>query len=219
VIHETIVYIPPYSDVREFVGVNRQPQELDVVMYAPVLQAAEQIYGFEGEGIGWEEMRQFAIDHRSVWLTHYHEGQVSLRRVGAIAPDMVPATDEPLARFEGGPVIESATVEQAGDREWAITINWLASGPVDARIFIHVLDSGGHLATQADGPALGGMVPIWLWRAGDRIQDVRHISVPRDAEGPYTVLVGVYTSDGRFPAFRGDTRYPDDAATIATLTD
>jgi hypothetical protein len=219
VIHETVVFIPPYSDVEEFVGVNATPKKLHAVTYPPVLQAAKQIYGFAGEGIGWEEMRQFAIDHRSVWLTDYREGQVILRHVGSITPDSSPDTDDPLVCFEDGPIIESARADKIQDRQWKVTITWLASGPIDARIFVHVRDAEGNMVAQADGPALGGMVPTWVWQDGDRIYDVRYITIPEGTTGPHVVQVGVYTSEGRFPAFHGDTRYPEDAPTIASLTE
>jgi hypothetical protein len=92
----------------------------------------------------------------------------------------------------------------------------MASGPVSAEIFFHVVDASGHLVAQADGPALGGMVPLWLWQAGDRVYDVRHILLPHD-EGPYTVSVGVYDSKGRYPALMHGTRRPGDAAPLATI--
>ena len=75
------------------------------------------------------------------------------------------------------------------------------------------------MVAQADGPALGGMVPTWVWQDGDRIYDVRYITIPEGTTGPHVVQVGVYTSEGRFPAFHGDTRYPEDAPTIASLTE
>ncbi|MBN1977352.1 MAG: hypothetical protein JW918_08120 [Anaerolineae bacterium] len=216
-IRETVVFIPPYSNIREFVGVNRNPWEAQAVMCPPVLQAAEQIYGFQGEGIGWEEMRQFAIDHRSVWLTRYYEGEIVLLHVGAITANATPST-APFVRFTGGPVIESASVQKAQDGWWAVAITWIATGPVDAEIFVHVQDADGNLVTQADGPALGGMVPLWLWQAGDRIHDVRYFTVSEDVKTPLTVRVGIYNKYGRFPAFIDSTSNPDDAATIATLT-
>lgn len=77
-------------------------------------------------------------------------------------------------------------------------------------------DVAHHLVAQADGPALGGMVPIWLWQAGDCIRDVRYVTLPPDG-GPYTVQVGVYNGDGRFPAYVGGARCPDDAAPVATI--
>jgi hypothetical protein len=112
-------------------------------------------------------------------------------------------------------VIESAAVEQTPDGHWAMTITWLASGSVEARIFVHVRDAGGNVVTQADGPALGGMAPPWLWRSGDRIYDVRHIFL--EGSAPHTVLVGLFNEEGRLPAFVDGARCPDDAAPVATI--
>jgi hypothetical protein len=213
---ETILFVPFYSNVGQFIEVNREWRASDTVMYPPVLQDTDQVWGFQGDGIGWEQMRQFAIAHRTVWLTRYRDvGWFVLHDVGAITPDARPAA-EPLARFEDGPAIESASVEETPDGEWAIAITWLASGPVDGEIFVHVRDADNNLVAQADGPALGGMVPIWLWQAGDRIRDMRYVALPEDG-GPYTVQVGVYSGEGRFPAYTGGARCPDDAAPIATI--
>jgi hypothetical protein len=103
-----------------------------------------------------------------------------------------------------------------GEGHWAVTLTWLASGPVEGNVFLHVVDSHRSLVTQADGPALGGLVPISLWQDGDRVYDVRHVTLP-EAGGPYTVLVGVYNANGRFPAYAGDARCADDAAPVATI--
>ena|GEM_PF-4661383 len=72
------------------------------------------------------------------------------------------------------------------------------------------------MIAQDDGPVLGKMVPIWVWQRGDRIRDIRYISVPGDA-GPYTVHVGVFGEEGRSPAFVDGVQAPDDAVLVATL--
>ena len=105
---------------------------------------------------------------------------------------------------------------EAEDREWAVTLTWLTSGPVDGGIFVHVRDVHDNLVTQVDGPALGGMVPVWLWQPGDRIQDVRYITLP-DSSGPYTVQVGLYNAEGRFPALVHGVRAQGDAAPVAKI--
>ena len=79
-----------------------------------------------------------------------------------------------------------------------------------------MIDEGGSLAAQADGPALGGMVPIRLWQPGDRIDDVRYVRLSQ-GDGPYTVLAGVYNAEGRFAAYVDGARCPDDAAPVATI--
>jgi hypothetical protein len=215
-IQETVIFVPWYSNVQEFIGVNAAPREAHAVMYPPVLQEAEQIYDFQGPGLDWEQMRQFAIDHASVWLTRYVDGRVFLLDVGTITTQATPLPDEPLAQFENGPKIEFATTRPIQDGHWAIEITWLASGPVDGEVFLHVKDASGNLVAQADGPALGGMVPIWLWQPGDRIHDVRHVTLPQGG-GPYSVQVGIYDREGRFPVFVRGVRCPDDAAPIVNI--
>jgi hypothetical protein len=113
-------------------------------------------------------------------------------------------------------VIESISVQKAESGHWTITVTWLASGPVKAKIFVHIYDEAQTLIAQQDAPALGGMIPPWIWQDGDRIQDVRHILLPENG-GPYTIYVGLYHQDTRFPAFKNGVRCPDDAAPIATI--
>lgn len=215
-VHEGIVFVPPYSSIADFMEVNGKLRTADTVMYPPVLQDVDLAYGFKGKGIDWEQMRQFAIDHRTIWLTRYIDGRFVLRQMGMITPNASPSPGEPLVRFEGGPVIESVSVQEMQKGHWAVTINWLASGPVQGKIFVHIRNANQIIVAQADGPALGGMVPPWIWQSGDRIQDVRHIDLPKDA-GPYTVQIGLFHEDMRFPAFMNGARCSEDAAQIAIL--
>jgi hypothetical protein len=234
---ENAMFIPWYSNVGQFIEVNLGWRASDTVVFSPVLRDTELVFGSQGPGLDWDQMRQFAIDHRTVWLTRYHQDLLpplpfrrgglgggtpfTLHEVGTITADDFRLAAEPLAHFEGGPMIESAAAQEVADQNpeensWAITLTWLASGPVDGEIFVHVRDAAGNVVAQADGPALGGMVPIWLWQPGDRIRDARYVTLPPDA-GPYTVQVGLYNSSGRFPALMNGARCPDDAAPVATI--
>ena len=215
-VHEGVVFVPPYSNITEFIEVNGAWREADTVMYPPVLQETDLVYGFMGDGLDWEHMRQFAIDHHTVWLTRYTDRRFVLQYVGTIAPNASPSPGEPLVRFEDGPVIESASVQETKENHWAVTITWLASGPVQGKTFVHIRDADQNMVAQADGPALGGMIPPWIWQSGDRIQDVRHIALPKDT-GPYTVQVGLFHEGTRFPAFMHGVRCLEDAAQIAVL--
>ncbi|MFN2157385.1 MAG: hypothetical protein ACK2UX_19305, partial [Anaerolineae bacterium] len=109
-------------------------------------------------------------------------------------------------------------VRAAEQGHWELFLDWLAAGPVDAQVFVHIVDRNGVLALQADGAALGGMVPMGIWQAGDRIHDVRHLYLPEQG-GPYTVLVGVFDGSGRFPALVDGVRVADDAVPVATIED
>lgn len=214
-IQEAMLFVPAYSNIAEFIEVNGRWRAADAVMYSPVLEETELMFGFQGDWLDWEGMRQFANEHQTVWLARWRDDRFALEHVGSIEVGATPAPNDPLVRFEGGPVIESAAVEQTPDGHWAMTITWLASGSVDARIFVHVRDAAGNVVTQADGPALGGMVPPWLWRSGDRIYDVRHIFLAGST--PHTVQVGLFNAEGRLPAFMDDTRCLDDAVPVATI--
>jgi hypothetical protein len=148
-------------------------------------------------------------------LARYRDREFTLQEVGAIAAG-TSVSSEPLAQFSGGPVIESASAKRMEGTSWEVTLTWWASGAVDGEVFVHVRDGDNEIVTQSDGPALAGMIPIWLWQSGDRIRDVRRIDLLSD-KAPYTVQVGVYNAKGRLPALGDDGRYADDAAPIVTI--
>jgi hypothetical protein len=218
------VMLPLYTSVRQYIAVNREKRAADNVMFVHVLQEPADIYwGFHGDWLDWEQMRQFAVEHHTMWLARWEDdpgrpqgrSRFVLHYVGAIAQGE-PAAEAPLARYEGGPLLEAARARHVEEGHWTVTLTWHAEGPVEANVFVHVVDASRNLVTQADGPALGGMVPLSVLRPGDRVTDVRHLALPRDG-GPYTVLVGVYNAAGRLPAFTNGDRAPDDAVPVAEL--
>ncbi len=213
-IHESVMFLPPYSNIEEFIAVNRAWRPAETVVYSPVLEAGDLIFNYQGEGLTWEEIRRFALEYRTVWLARWRDGGFSLDYVGGVEADATASSDR-LAHFDGGVVIESASVEQGSDGSWAVLLSWLAPGPVDARMFLHVVDADGNLVAQADGPALGGMLPPWIWEPGDRVYDVRWLS-PK-GPGPFSVRVGLFGSEGRLPAYQNGLRCPEDAPTVARI--
>jgi len=213
-IQETVLFAPPYSNIAEFIEVNGERRQADAVMYTPVLEETDFVFGFQGHGLDWEGMRRFAMEHQTVWLAKWQDGRFSLDHVGRVEAG-IPLPDDPLVRFEGGALIEGASVEALRDRGWAARIVWATEAPVDGRIFVHVRDANGNLVAQADGPALGGMVPAWIWQPGDRIYDIRHV-VP-EGPPPYTVQAGIFQPSGRLPAYVEGVRCPEDAPTVTRI--
>lgn len=210
-----MLFLPPHSNISEFVEVNSEWRRVDAVMYTPVLEDTDFELGFQGRGLDSQGMRDFALEHSTVWLAKWRDERFVLDHVGSVQADAMPS-DEPLVRYEGGPAIEWTSVHQMDDGRWAVTIIWLAPGPIEARIFVHVVDARGSLAAQADGPALGSIIPPWAWHAGDRVHDVRYVSLPEGTD-PYTVQVGLHGSEGRLPAQLGEVAYPDGAPPVATI--
>lgn len=59
-------------------------------------------------------------------------------------------------------------------------------------VFVHVIDANGLLAAQHDGTPAAGYVPTSAWEEGQAIDDQRSIDLSALADGPYSVLVGLY---------------------------
>lgn len=212
---ETVLFLPPYSSFAEFMAVNGA-RPADVVVYSPVVQDPGYACGLRGEGLDWEGMRQFAVEHEGVWLARWRDGDLVLDHVGHIQEQGPRTSREPVAVFADGVAVESAAAQAVGRHEWKLSIEWVASAPLDGRIFVHVRDGEGNLVTQVDGPALGGMVPSWIWQPGDHIHDVRYVTLG-DRLQPYTVEVGLFDTEGRLPAYSGEQRCPDDVCPVATI--
>jgi len=213
---ENVIFIPWYSNVSEFIEVNIGYRDAEAAIFTPVRAETEDVFGAAGEGLNWEGIRSFATIHRTVWLARYDAGRYRLDEVGSVLTATQQPVNDALVDFGGGARIEAAAALRSDDGRWRIVLDWWAAGPVDGEIFVHVRDRNDMLVGQIDGPALGGMVPIWMWERGDRIRDIRYIG---DLEGdqPFRVQVGIYNESGRLPAWMSGIRCPDDAASVVVL--
>lgn len=74
----------------------------------------------------------------------------------------------------------------------SLTLYWQSAAPVteDYTLFIHLLDAGGSVIAQADGPPTGSVYPTGWWRPGETIAD-RH-ALPA-APGVVAVRLGLYS--------------------------
>ena len=218
---EGVVFVPWYANLPDFVTVNggRVLGDVDVIVYGAVLKETDPALLPEGEWLDVMETYPFARTQHTVWVTSLDEAAMTLalREAGTVTATQSTPERVPLVRYEGGTEIVAASAEWLAPDLCAVTLLWHPAGPVDAEIFVHVRDGGGALVAQADGPALGGLAPLWAWQAGDELRDVRYIQLPPDSLPPYTVQVGIYTGAGRFPAFGAAGRFPDDAATVIVL--
>jgi hypothetical protein len=190
-------------------------------MFTPVLQSIEGSYrGRLGQGENWEGLRRAASVAHATYLAAYRSEHFEVRFVGSLQEAQTEPPARPMVTFQGGPLITAVEAQQLEPGYWAVTLEWYSRGPLtDHEIFVHVVDGSGQLVAQADGPALGGMLPIWLWQPGDRIRDVRYIEVPADDKRSYTVKAGVYAASGeRLQASSANGEvYSDRAATLVTL--
>ena len=77
-----------------------------------------------------------------------------------------------------------------------LTLYWRAREPVEAdyTVFVHIVDSAGHLVAQQDNPPVQGNLPTSLWLPGIVVRDYYQIKLPADqAAGEYTIKIGMYT--------------------------
>lgn len=76
-----------------------------------------------------------------------------------------------------------------------VRLYWRGRRPVqvDYHVFVHLIDSGGRVRAQRDGPPLDGNYPTSIWDPGEIVVDMVTISVPPDLPpGSYRLEVGMY---------------------------
>jgi hypothetical protein len=83
----------------------------------------------------------------------------------------------------------------APGQEVRLVLYWQALGEIECEysVFVHVLDSSGHLVAQADSMPRNDAFPTTHWLAGRVVDDPHAILLPQDlSPGPYRVAVGLY---------------------------
>lgn len=145
-------------------------------------------------GRDWGEMVELIADAGDVYLAQYEPHRIYLLRAGRVMPGPPDEPAEPVATFETpDSVIKllSAGLLSAKGR-LGVRLAWLLpdSPLTGLEVFVHLYNENGELVSQADGPFLMGMYPLWLAGPGEYIEDYRYFSVP--AAETYTIGIGLY---------------------------
>jgi hypothetical protein len=153
-------------------------------------QPAGYRYQLFGPLVGWKEAADAARRVRGVYLTRYESESIRLLEAGGLEESA--ASVAPLAQFgDHLALLEGSSTCDAGGHVH-LTTRWLSQSDIDidASVFAHLLQADGTLVAQADGHALLGMLPFWMWKPGETVRDVRHFdAVPG---GEYVTRVGVW---------------------------
>jgi hypothetical protein len=78
-----------------------------------------------------------------------------------------------------------------------LTLYWqrIATVTHDYTVFVHMLNSSGHLVAQVDAPPQNGTYPTSTWQAGEIVKDPYHLKIAKDVPpGDYKIEVGLYTA-------------------------
>ncbi len=107
----------------------------------------------------------------------------------------------PLARVGDFAAITEAALTPGLVRPgeaFTLTLTWRAEANPDYSysVFVHLLDSTGHILAQRDAPPINGARPTTSWLAGELLSDSYTLTIPpATPPGAYTVKVGLYDPD------------------------
>ncbi|MFQ5434920.1 MAG: hypothetical protein ACE5FD_08595 [Anaerolineae bacterium] len=75
-----------------------------------------------------------------------------------------------------------------------VTLFWQTAVPLDTRykVFLHLVDENQNLVAQRDSEPVGGLGLTTTWTPGATIVDNHGLLVPADADGRYSLILGLY---------------------------
>lgn len=195
---EGLTFIPDYVRIQDFVYVNgrwdaRGEPEIRSRSFDPTKQDWEAYLGYESDSSSWEQLPEEIRAADGAYLTSYAADELGFVEAGAVQASSA-ESDEIEARFGEAIWLQEAEVLLT-EGQIEAHLWWATQQPAtgDVTVFMHVYDASGQLVAQADGYPLAGLLPPWLWQAGDLVHDVRHLVLPAEATGrPFRLVVGWY---------------------------
>jgi hypothetical protein len=116
---------------------------------------------------------------------------------------MAPPTHAVNARFGSGMTLVGYDLEKVDPTNTAIQLHWRADAPTakDYTVFVHELDSSGHVVVGADSQPGGGSLPTSTWQVGETLLDDHRLTGTALTSGSH-LEIGVYllSTGERLPA-------------------
>lgn len=203
IVHDGVVVLPEYHSPADLIALNSGlAVQLDGVHF-PLVDTVppHHYYDVWGDVLIWGPMAERLRQYDGVWLMLYGDGPLKVIEAGQVLK-AAPAT-VPLANFGGGKLRLMAAQAARTNSTLNLELVWQAQASSTAEIFVHGLDCTGNMLGQADGAPLARMFPLWLWRAGEAVRDVRQIHLANaPADGCTQIAVGLFdpASGARLPA-------------------
>ncbi len=216
--NEGAIMLSDESPASLFVRYNSRNSAAVQAVYIPDLQSRTPFFvGVHGTGFAVDALGDAIRAASAVYLAAYQPDQIVLREIGAVTTHALPRP-APVARFANGLTLDSVSFD-VKVQATRLTLDWgLAVPPSGHDFFIHTFDCQGNVLALADGPAIGGLYPLPLWRPGDAVHDLRYPPLERrSADGCYTLEIGLFdTLSGRRELVfdSAGQPYPNDAITL-----
>ncbi len=222
--HEGVSFIPTYSSPIDLVWamIGREYVIPNVVVHELQLHWRYNYLNY-GRVFKLPDIQPMLRDARKVLFTSYRLNDLVTYDVGNLEKVNQPRPAHYLAVYSGTLVLVDGEWQREGNT-LQVTLRWQSwlTLTQEVRTFVHLQDDSGALVAQEDGlPLMGVADPLW-WQPGDQWRDMRVIVLPTDLRpGRYTLRAGVYPASGGNRFIARDPqgkRYPEDSATLGTLT-
>ncbi len=194
-------YFPPSMVIHT---ANQKDVPTHDLAFVNLLPEVPYAFGLISARADWQRMAEAVRGAGAVYLTQYEPDQVYVLRAGRVSA-APPTGAPPLAAFEAGVELLAAEPVQAKGRPGVRLVWELSEGfTPDVEIFVHLYNAKGALISQADGPFLMGLYPLWMAQSGESITDYRYFG--RQPQQARAVGVGLYDpgTGARVPAIAAD---------------
>jgi len=192
--HETVQILPGYLTLRGLAYANTGVwANIDGVVFdniKPQLKNHWYSLAADSQNADWETMATRLPNYDRVWLTRYSDEIVDIVEAGKVESNAPITFASHIASFDEKILLVSAKADTVKN-EMRLTLSWYVTKPIQGEVFRHILDCEGNVLGLGDGPALGGVYPVWLWRASDRLTDVRFIPLEK-LSACYRIEIGLY---------------------------
>jgi hypothetical protein len=221
--HEGVTFIPDYSSVIDLVWTMTGQDRPIASVVIPELQSHWR-FNYRNYGAEWTlpALQPSLREARLVLFTSYRDHDLATYNVGNLEYENLSRPTQYVSAYNGQLALLTGEWQKTGDT-LQVTLHWQSwlTLTQEVRTFVHLQNEAGELVAQEDGlPMMGVANPLW-WKPGDQWRDMRVLALPNGLQpGKYMLRVGVYPASGgeRYNALDPTgKRYPDDAATLATI--
>ncbi|MBI5829055.1 MAG: hypothetical protein HZB20_05845 [Chloroflexi bacterium] len=188
--HEGVEVMPGYLNLQLIAWAHTQRlYPVEGVAFPLVFRQLNELYfSAWGEALDWEAMAQRVRQADQVAVVRYADDGLSYQPVGRV----VAAAGEALISFEDRIWLTSYRAEPTA-RAIDLYLNWRVNAASGEDIYAHASDCNGKLLGQMDGAGMGGIYPIWLWRPGESIEEVRRVELTTPSPGGcYQIGLGLF---------------------------